>query len=187
MLLSARDCASVIIEASHPVIKINGFNDFEWYRKPKDRRKGPWFQCRYEFINEKLWSEIKPCLYFLTEDSGDLKFSEEKLKYVGKTVNSLSKRWKTAPAYDVDEKLLKKKEMFHSECMRHMCDAKKEGSNDKFIVSMIQDTELVKVLSNVNHEISGLSVFKNAPEIVVIAMEGWFIKRFMSTLWNKRR
>jgi len=97
MELSAFDCASVIIEASQPVIKINGFNDFEWYRKPKDSRKGPWFQCRYEFIDEKLWSESKPCLYFLTKDNGDL-------KYVGKTRHGIKTRWRTAPAFDGNEK-----------------------------------------------------------------------------------
>jgi len=121
MELSAFDCASVIIEASQPVIKINGFNDFEWYRKPKDSRKGPWFQCRYEFIDEKLWSESKPCLYFLTKDNGDL-------KYVGKTRHGIKTRWRTAPAFDGNENPLKKKEMFHSQSMRPMCEAKKTGA-----------------------------------------------------------
>ena len=127
MPLSDFDCASVIIEASQPVIKINGFNDFEWYRKPKDIREGPWLQCRYEFIDEKLWSESKPCLYFLTEDNGDL-------KYVGKTRHGIKTRWREAPAYYKNKKPLKKNEMFHSQCMRPMCNAKKGGSNDKFIV-----------------------------------------------------
>ena len=178
--LSTLDCASVIIQASQPIIKINGFNDLEWYRKPKDSRKGPWLQCRYEVIDTKLWGKMKPCLYFLTEDNGDL-------KYVGKSLNGISQRWKTAPAYDVNEKRIRPDEMFHSQCMRHMCDAKKAGNNDRYVVSIIHDAELVEVLSTINHEISGLSVFKIDPEIAVTAMEGWFILKFKSQLWNKRR
>ena len=77
--------------------------------------------------------------------------------------------------------------MFHSQCWPHMCDTKKAGRNVKYVVYIIHDTELVKVLSTINHEISGLSVFKNDPEIAVIAMEVWFIKNFQSQLWNRRR
>ena len=178
--LSSRDCASAIIQVSRPVISINGFNDLEWYRKPKGSRKGPWLQCRYEVIDEKLWREVKPCLYFLTKDNGDL-------KYVGISVNKIKDRWRTSPAYDVNEKFLHRRELFHSQCWPHMCDAKKAGSNDTYVVSIIHDTELVEVLSTINHEISGLSVFKNDPEIAVIAMEVWFIKHLQGQLWNQRR
>ena len=180
MELSAFDCASVIIEASQPVIKINGFNDFEWYRKTKDSRKGPWLQSDYKVIDEKLWREMKPCLYFLTGDNGEL-------KYVGRSVNRIKDRWRTSPAYDEFGNLLNRNEMFHSQCWRHMCDAKKAGSNDIYVVSVIHDVALVELLSNINHEISGLSVFKNDPEIAVIALEVWFNKYFQSKLWNKRR
>ena len=178
--LSLRDCASAIIKVSRPVININGFNDSEWYRKPKDSRKGPWLQGRYEVIDEKLWRERKPCLYFLTKDNGEL-------KYVGISVNKIKDRWRTSPAFDVNEKPLNRNEMFHDRCWPHMCDAKKAGSNDTYVVSIIHDTELVEVLSTINHEISGLSVFKNDPEIAVIAMEVWFIKHLQGQLWNQRR
>ena len=77
--------------------------------------------------------------------------------------------------------------MFHSQCWPHMCDAKKTGSNDTYVVSILHDSELVEVLSTINHEISALSVFKNDPEIAVIAIEVWFIKNFQSQLWNRRR
>ena len=77
--------------------------------------------------------------------------------------------------------------MFHSQCWPHMCDAEKAGSNDTYVVSILHDSELVEVLSTINHEISALSVFKNDPEITVIAMELWFIKYFKRQLWNRRR
>ncbi len=178
--LSSRDCASAIIQASRPVLNINGFNNSEWYRKPRDSRKGPWLQGRYEVIDEKLWRERKPCLYFLTKDNGEL-------KYVGISVNKIKDRWRTSPAYDANEKPLNRREMFHSQCWPRMCDAKRAGSNDTYVVSIIHDTELVEVLSTINHEISGLSVFKNDPEIAVIAMEVWFIKHLQGQLWNQRR
>ena len=64
---------------------------------------------------------------------------------------------------------------------------KNAGSSDTYVVSVIHDTDLVEVLSTINHEISALSVFKNDPEITVIAMELWFIKYFKRQLWNRRR
>ena len=178
MQLSASDCVSVIIEASQPVIKINGFNDFEWYRKTKDSRKGPWLQSDYKVIDEKLWREMKPCLYFLTGDNGEL-------KYVGRSVNRIKDRWRTSPAYDANEKPLNRHEMFHNRCWPHMCDAKKPVSNETYVVSVIHYTDLVEVLSTINHEISGLLVFKNDPRRFVKKVEDWFIDNFMSQLWNQ--
>ena len=139
-----------------------------------------WKLYRAANIDSKLWREMKPCLYFLTGDNGEL-------KYVGRSVNRIKDRWRTSPAYDVFGNLLNRKEMFHSQCWRHMCDAKKAGSNDIYVVSVIHDVALVELLSNINHEISGLKVFKNDPEIAVIALEVWFNKYFQSKLWNKRR
>ncbi len=178
--ISSRNCAKAIIQASRPVLNITGFNDSEWYRKPRDARKGPWLQGRYEIIDEKLWREKRPCLYFLTKDSGEL-------KYVGISVNKIKDRWRTSPAFDKYENPLNRYEMFHSQCWPHMCKAKRAGSSDSYSVSVIHDTDLVEVLSTINHEISALSIFKNDPEIAVIAMEVWFIKNFKGQLWNQRK
>ena len=178
--LSSRDCASAIIQASRTVLNITGFNDSEWYRKPRGSRKGPWLQGRYEVIDEKLWNEKKPCIYFLTKDNGEL-------KYVGISVNRIKDRWRISPAFDKNENPLNRHEMFHSQCWPRMCDAKRAGSSDTYVVSVIHGTDLVEVLSTINHEISALSVFKNDPEIAVVAMEVWFINNFQDKLWNRRR
>jgi glycyl-tRNA synthetase beta subunit len=52
-----------------------------------------------------------------------------------------------------------------------MCNLKKSGVEEKYVVSVLHDHELIKVLSELNHEVSCLSNFKNDPDIAVIALE----------------
>ncbi len=62
-----------------------------------------------------------------------------------------------------------------------------EGKKDTYTVLVVHDYELIDVLSGLDNEISALACMKNDPDIAVIAMEVWFIKRFGNTLWNKRK
>ena len=109
------------------------------------------------------------------------------LKYVGISVNRIKDRWRSSPAYDVNEVSLNRNEMFHSQCWPHMCNLKKSGVEEKYVVSVLHDHELIKVLSELNHEVSCLSNFKNDPDIAVIALEVWYIKHMGTQLWNKRK
>lgn len=47
--------------------------------------------------------------------------------------------------------------------------------------------QLTRLGATLNNEINSLSFMKNDPDIAVIAMEVWFIKRFGDILWNKRK
>lgn len=180
MSLSAEQCAVEIVNSARPVVRINGFNSNEWYRKPRDGRKGPWLQGQVEILDSKLWNERCACLYFLLD-------SRREIKYVGISVNQLKDRWRLSPAYDSNEQPLNRKEMFHSQCWPHMCRLAREGYKETYSIVLLHDHELLTVLSTLNNEINSLSFMKNDPDIAVIAMEVWFIKRFGSTLWNKRK
>lgn len=173
-------CAAKIVEASTPVLKIDGFTGDLWYRKPKDGRKGPWLQGRVEFLNEKRWNTRTPCLYFLLNSSSQM-------KYVGISVNQLKDRWRMSPAYDLNEVSLNRGEMFHSQCWPHMCNLENQGIKETYSIVVIDGPELLAVLTDLDHEISALSIMKNDPEIAIIAIEVWFIKRFKNILWNKRK
>jgi len=89
MTLSIQECADSIISASSKVMTIKQVLDNQWYRKPKGPRKGPWFSCEYEVINQELWNKKEECIYFVSDNSN-------KLKYVGISVNALRDRWRTS-------------------------------------------------------------------------------------------
>ncbi|RVU30951.1 GIY-YIG nuclease family protein [Neptunomonas marina] len=170
----------MIVAASKPVIQINGFTNNEWYRKPKGSRKGPWLQAEVEVLDQNLWNKRVPCLYFLANSKGEL-------KYVGISVNRIKDRWRSSPAYDAADNPLQRNEMFHSQCWPHMCNLKKSGVDEKYVVSVIHDSELVHVLGGLDHEVSALSAMRSDPDIAVIAMEVWFIKHLGHQLWNQRK
>ena len=180
MPLNAQQCVTQIVNAVRPVVKIDGFTSREWYRKPAGGRRGPWLQGVVEILDMDLWNEKVACLYFLLD-------SKRNIKYVGISVNQLKDRWRMSPAYDVNQQPLNRKEMFHSQCWPHMCRIEKEGYSEAYTVVVLHDNELLKVLSQLNNEINSLSFMKEDPDIAVIAMEVWFIKRFGQTLWNKRK
>jgi len=187
--LSTLDCANVIIKESRPAIKIKGFIDSEWYRKPRDYRHGPWYKADYDFIDKNLWEKSQPLIYFV-------KRNNKKLKYIGKSVKSLKERWRESPAcdepgnrltYDVNGKTEERSELNHDVCWGHMCKAESEDRHFTYVVSVIHKEHLIEVLSNIDHEISGILCLKNYPEILVEAMESWFIELFKPQLWNKIR
>lgn len=108
------------------------------------------------------------------------------LHYVGLSVNRLADRWRSSPAFDSDLNSLGRNELFHSQCWSNICDAYPPHSPSHCSVSVLHGGELLKVLSELGHPLSCFSHFVEVPEMVVIALAAWFIKRFNSQIWNKR-
>lgn len=180
MSISIQECADVIVNSSDQVMKINSIMDNQWYRKPKGPRKGPWYSGQYEIVNNDFWNKNEECIYFVRNSS-------KELLYVGISVNSLRDRWRTSPAYDVNENPLGKNEIFHSQCWPEICKAHKQGGNESYSISVLHGKKLQSVLSSLDHPISNLAAMKDDSDIAVIAIEVWFVKRFWNQLWNKRK
>ena len=181
-LMESKDneLALEIITKSRPIIRINNIQNNQWYRKPEGSRKGPWYEANYDIFDDEMWSLKRCCLYFVKDE-------KEELKYIGISRNGLKQRWRLSPAFDLNKNQLQEKKLFHSQCWPPICDEKKRGGNLNYTISVIHDSELFMVLEESYHQLSGLASLKNYPEIVIEAMEKWFILNFNDSLWNKRK
>ena len=169
-----------ILAASQPVMRISAIFPEHWYRKPSGPRRGPWYRCEYEILNQSLWKRHEECIYFVRDD-------HDQLRYVGISVNRLADRWRSSPAFDENLNSLGRNELFHSQCWPEIC---KHYSSEKptgYVVSIIHGKALQIVLSELSHPLSCLGRLNDDADIAVIALEVWFVKRFESQLWNKRK
>lgn len=169
---------SKLVAAATPVLRIKEIGGKEWFRKPKDGRRGPWLSAKYDVIDEAVWRRRGSCIYFLRDDRNEL-------LYVGISLNKLDDRWRTSPAYGPDDRAFQSEELFHSQCWPAICERAAAGGRHTYTVSVLAGSELVELLSSVDHPISSLSALTHDPEIVVTAMELWVCKYGYATLWNK--
>lgn len=169
-----------LLAASQPVMRISAISQGQWYRKPSGPRRGPWYSCEYEIVNESLWKRREECIYFVQD-------ADNNLRYVGISVNRLADRWRSSPAYDKDLKPLGRNELFHSQCWPEICAHHSFERPAGYSVSVIHGKALQAVLVGLNHPLSCLGRLNDDADIAVVALEVWFIKRFESQLWNKRK
>lgn len=177
MPLSVDAVISSFVSASRPVLKINAVGGRQWYRKPKDGRRGPWLSAQFDFLDRAVWERRGPCIYFVTNLQGVL-------RYVGISLNKLSDRWRTSPAFTESDDPLPGEEIFHSQCW-HRIAHPTEREAPPFIVSVLSGSEALSLLPKLEHELSALAVLRNDPDIIVTVLELWICKYGHSTLWNK--
>ena len=161
-------------------MKISSLLPDKWYRKPSGPRRGPWYSCNYEILDESLWKRREECIYFVQDGNNEL-------RYVGISVNRLADRWRTSPAYNKELKSLNKNELFHSQCWPEICAHHSFEKSTGYTVSVVHGKALLQILSDLNHPLSCLGSLSDDPDIAVIALEVWFVKRFDAQLWNKRK
>lgn len=179
--------ARIIFNASTPVLRLHGLTEKYWKRNTgngplgdRDPRIGPWMQGTYDVLNEAAWSERAPCLY-MVQERGD------KIRYVGISRNRLKDRWRLAPAYDAETmQPLPKRQIFHSQCWRHVEQAVKTDPNTFFEVRAIRGMALKSVLQEIGEPLSGFAVFGADEESMVASVERWFCNRSNDDLanWN---
>lgn len=169
-----------ILEAAQPVMSITSLSENQWYRKPSGPRRGPWYSTEFLVHDQTLWKRREECIYFVRDSIGEL-------KYVGISVNRLADRWRSSPSYDQDLQPLNRNELFHSQCSPQICLHHSFENPSKYQVSVLHGRKLLKVLGEIEHPLSCFSKFIEDPEMAVIALEVWFVKRFNQQLWNKRK
>ena len=177
MPLSIDAVISGLVSGSSPVLKINEVGGRQWYRKPKDGRRGPWLSAQFEFLDKAIWERRGPCIYFVTDQ-------KEVLRYVGISLNKLSDRWRTSPAFTESDEPLSGDEIFHSQCWHRIAHPTKREASP-FIISVLSGNEVLALLPNLDHELSALAILRNDPDIIVTVLELWVCKYGHGTLWNK--
>lgn len=177
MPLSNQQVIAHVAENSKPVLELSEIGGREWYRKPKDGRRGPWLSAKYKVLDQSLWLRRTPCIYFVND-------AQAWLRYVGISLNRLEDRWRTSPAYTVDDVLLQGDELFHSQCWPKLCEHARTGNQGTFHVSVLSGVELIELLRPLEHKLNHLAVFSEDPEIIVTVLEMWICKHG-NGLWNK--
>ncbi len=173
---SNQDVITHVVAKSKPVLEVSEIGGREWYRKPKDGRRGPWLSAKYKVLDQTLWLRRTSCIYFVRH--------AQTLRYVGISLNRLEDRWRTSPAYTVDDVLLPGDELFHSQCWPKICEHTRAGNKDTFSVSVLSGIELIELLRPLEHKLNHLAVFSEDPEIIVTVLEMWICK-YGNGLWNK--
>ena len=178
--MEPKEVRDQVLATANPVMSITSLSQNQWYRKPSGPRRGPWYSCNYKVINESLWKRREECIYFVQDGNNEL-------RYVGISVNRLADRWRSSPAYDKDLKPLGRNELFHSQCWPEICAHHSFRNSSGYTVSVLHGKNLQAVLGELSHPLSCLTRFEDDPEMAVIALEVWFVKRFDTQLWNKRK
>jgi len=168
--MNNRDQATSIVSHASDVIKIESLSNNLWCRKPNDARRGPWLSGKFRFVDEKLWEETSPCIYFVRN-------ATKEIKYVGISLNRLKDRWRLSPAYDTDLNPLNRKELFHSQCWPRICSDHRSGLSNKYTISVIHENDLDNLESD-----EAIKMGDSLSE-----KESWLIKNLGGQLWNKKK
>ena len=177
MPISNQQVIEHVVSKSIPVLELSEVGGREWYRKPKDGRRGPWLSAKYQVLDQAIWFRKTSCIYFLRD-------AQKNLRYVGISLNRLEDRWRTSPAYTMDDVLLPGDELFHSQCWPKLCEHARAGNGGTYLVSVLSGAELIQLLAPLEHKLSHLAVFSEDPEIIVTVLELWICK-YGNGLWNK--
>ncbi len=180
----ATSIAVAIFQAAAPVINIHALlGGSRWVRRvPKDdRRYGPWLQADYEILNKKVWQQPGACLYLVCA-------SDSIIRYVGKSCNRLKDRWRTSPANDAEnpQQEIPQKQLFHSQCWKHMETESAADPGIRFQVRAISAERLVPLLKEIGPPVSSLTESGIDSNSVVKRVEGWLCRHRSNELvrWN---
>lgn len=175
--------AQSIYQAATPVLRIRGTGSRQWIRNvpSTDYRHGPWLQADYQVLNERAWTAQGPCLYLVGSSDGGV-------RYVGISRNGLKHRWRLSPAFDATSRTpLPKRQLFHSQCWRHIERELTENFGRTFEVRHLDAVYLVSHLLKMGGPLAGLAALQAHGESVVAGVERWLCNHQSADLavWNK--
>lgn len=175
--------AQSIYQAATPVLRIRGTGSRQWIRNvpSTDPRYGPWLQADYQVLNERAWTAQGPCLYLVGSSDGGV-------RYVGISRNGLKHRWRLSPAYDATSRTpLAKRQLFHSQCWRHVERELQENFGRSFEVRRLDAVYLVSHLLKMGGPLAGLAAVQAHGESVLAGVERWLCNHQSADLavWNK--
>jgi len=177
----ALELAQIIFSAAKPFIKIDGVGGKRWKRNvATGARIGPWLQGSYSIVNEAVWKEKGACLYLVQGNDGAI-------RYVGISRNGVKHRWRTSPAYDAETMSpLPKKQLFHSQCWKHIETECAAQPGRTFEVRSIDAQSLIPLLEKMGAPLSGFLSLGSDHEGIVAGVERWICNHSSSELarWN---
>lgn len=171
-----------IFEAATPIIRIKGLESNMWHRDvpQTDGRYGPWKTANYEILDEITWKQLKPCLYLVRAEDGEL-------KYVGISANRLKDRWRVSPAISYANKSkLPVNQLFHSQCWKHIEREFSSNPSVRYEVRCIDGERLSQHLQRLGPPLSGFCTLADDHEGIVAAVERWMCNQSREGLitWN---
>lgn len=173
--------AQQIFQAAIPVIRIHGIGGRRWRRNvSKGARIGPWLPARYDILNRSVWSARSPCLYLVAGD-------DSIIRYVGISRNRLKDRWRESPAYDAETMvLLPQKQLFHSQCWKHIEREYATTSSRAYEVRCIDADALISLLERMGPPLSAFTALRGDGEGIVAGVERWLCNNKSRELvsWN---
>jgi hypothetical protein len=179
----ATSIAASIFQAADPVINIRALGGGRWVRgvPETDDRYGPWLPADYEIVNEEAWRRSGACLYLVGA-------SDSNIRYVGMSRNRLQDRWRTSPAYDAEnpQQKLPRKQLFHSQCWKHIEAESAANPGTWFQVRTIAEERLVPLLEEIGPPVSSLPESRADSKSVVERVESWLCSHSSNELapWN---
>lgn len=173
--------ASEIFRSATPVIKIHSIGGSKWKRNvEKGGRIGPWFQAKYDILNNTVWAAKAPCLYLVCGNDGVI-------RYVGISRNRMKDRWRTSPAFDAETmNRLPENQLFHSQCWKHIERESTTMSGVTYEVRCITGESLLPVLLRLGPPLSGFAALVGDDEGIVAGVERWLCNNKSDRLvsWN---
>ena len=176
--------AHAIFNAATPVLRIRNLSgtSSRWVRKvpENDARRGPWLRANYDVINETAWRAKGACLYLVANGDG-------KIRYVGISRNGVKHRWRTSPAWDAATmQPLPVKQLFHSQCWKHIEREATAAPGAGFEVRCIQAAALVLLLERLGGPLASFTALRDDGESVVAGVERWLCNHKSTELasWN---
>jgi hypothetical protein len=173
--------AQTIYAAAKPIIRIHGVGGKRWKRNvATGGRIGPWLQGDYSIVNEPAWKEKGACLYLVQGNDGTI-------RYVGISRNGVKHRWRISPAYDAETMVeLPKRQLFHSQCWKHIETECAGQSGRTFEVRSIGAPSLIPLLAKMGAPLSGFLALGSDHEGIVAGVERWICNHSSDKLasWN---
>lgn len=173
--------ATSIFEAATPILKIHGLNGPRWKRNvAKGARIGPWLQADYSVLDEKKWASKGACLYLVRGQDG-------RIRYVGISRNGVKHRWRVSPALDAQTlQPLPKRQLFHSQCWKHMEAEYQSSPSSQFEVRFIEGPALSSLITKMGGPLTGFLPLADDHEGLVAAVERWLCNNQSNELvsWN---
>jgi hypothetical protein len=179
MLNNSQRVAAELMTAAPPVIDIYGMGGRRWKRNvpDSDSRRGPWWQLDYRVLDRERWSSRSPCLYLVSGGDGGM-------RYVGVSKNRSGDRWRISPAIDAETMIsLPEKQLFHSQCMKHIQREFAVNSGAKFRVHILFEYELLNPNANFAR---GLSCVPRMAGMFAEDIETWLCSHKSDNIarWN---
>ncbi|MGE8397875.1 MAG: hypothetical protein ACN6NT_09755 [Comamonas sp.] len=178
---TAFQIANSIFEAATPILKIHGLSGPRWRRNvASGGRIGPWLQADYSVLDEKKWLSKGACLYLVRGD-------DKRIRYVGISRNGVKHRWRVSPALDAETlQPLTKRQLFHSQCWKHMEAEYRSNPSEKFEVRFIEGPALGYLIAKIGSPLNGFLPLADDHVGLVAAVERWLCNNQSCDLvtWN---